>query len=314
MIHAVWEVIWTSFHLPIHLIAFGVVIQVSLLNYEMIIQEPYQCFTVRLLGVQDTCLLAPGQCRSQKEARRVQLPFGLQKFRRLRKHKNRKTGNRKRHVPTLFSSVRAEAIQAKTASSSFAASSSASSSTSSDTSSFDYQSSSSESSSSSSSSSSNDSDDDGGLAEEVSMPDPAFISEEAAVTVAHQEQQGLEQIRRAVASTFFGDLGLTEVGIAASGRSVCGVCNQAIQKNLPRFAYAWSRGRPSKWMHASCFAAWSHEHADLKQQAAQFLMNNLDVSSEDLKPVIMEALQVLHYTFPEDWIADVACHAMPCQS
>ena len=132
------------------------------------------------------------------------------------------------------------------------------------------------------------------------MPDPAFAAEEAAVSVAHQEQHALEQIRHTVASTFFGDLGLTEVGIAASGRSVCGVCNQAIQKNTPRFAYFWNRLRPSKWMHASCFAAWVHEHADLKQQAAEFLMHKLDTISEHLKPVVMEALTILEHTFPED--------------
>ena len=102
-----------------------------------------------------------------------------------------------------------------------------------------------------------------------------------------------------MASTFFGNVGLTEVNLAVSNRSVCGVCTQAIEKKTARFAYHWNRSRPSKWMHSSCLADWLNLNPDMKQQSMEFLTHSLHSATEDLRPCILEALQLLEYM--ADW-------------
>ena len=236
------------------------------MKYQLVIADPYQLFTVHVTGLGSTHTLSPADCKEPKK-RRPELPFGLQKVHIPRKQE---ALQRDRRRPTAVFSLQ---------------SSSSSSSATSSSSSYGC----------SSSSEATDKDDDSQLFEAASTPDPAFLVEEGAVMGAMQEQHEVNEGRQRVASTFFGNVGLTEVNLAVSNRSVCGVCTQAIEKKTARFAYHWNRSRPSKWMHSSCLADWLNLNPDMKQQSTEFLTHSLHSATEDLRPCILEALQLLEY-------------------
>ena len=256
------------------------------MKYQLVIADPYQLFTVHVTGLGSTHTLSPADCKEPKK-RRPELPFGLQKVHIPRKQE---ALQRDRRRPTAVFSLQSSS------SSSSATSSSSSSGSSSETESRSSSSSKDDSMNGcSSSSEATDKDDDSQLFEAVSTPDPAFLVEEGAVMGAMQEQHEVNEGRQRVASTFFGNVGLTEVNLAVSNRSVCGVCTQAIEKKTARFAYHWNRSRPSKWMHSSCLADWLNLNPDMKQQSTEFLTHSLHSATEDLRPCILEALQLLEY-------------------
>lgn len=53
-------------------------------------------------------------------------------------------------------------------------------------------------------------------------------------------------------SFFSAHTGLSEVGVAVSSRSTCGLCREKIAINTIRFAWFSSRQRPSIWLHEKC--------------------------------------------------------------
>lgn len=67
-------------------------------------------------------------------------------------------------------------------------------------------------------------------------------------------------------SAFAKELGLSEVGVAKTGRSKCWKCTQKIQQNDVRFSYYHSLIRPSAWIHSGCVASLILEEG--RQEAA----------------------------------------------
>jgi hypothetical protein len=257
------------------------------MKYQLVIEDPYQLLTVHVSGLGSTHTLSPAD-RKATPTRCTQLPFGLQK---VRIPKKRKALKKDRSRPSASSSATSSSSRSSLHSGSVSSSETESSSSSSSKGHGEDDSM----NGCSSSSEAADGDDSSQLVEAVSTPDPAFLFEEGSLMGATQEQHQIEEIRRTAASTFFGDLGLSEASLAVSNRSVCGVCNNTIQKKTVRFAYHWNRSRPSKWMHSSCFPDWLNNNPDLKQQAVAFFTNSLDSATEDLRPYILEALQLLEY-------------------
>lgn len=50
------------------------------------------------------------------------------------------------------------------------------------------------------------------------------------------------------------ELGICDLGVATTGRSRCGICNEAIQQHSVRFAVHSSATRPPRWIHCDCVA------------------------------------------------------------
>lgn len=57
-------------------------------------------------------------------------------------------------------------------------------------------------------------------------------------------------------SYFSKTLGLSEAGLASSGRAICLACKQAIPKSSVRFAWYYSRVKPYGWVHAYCLVGY----------------------------------------------------------
>ena len=119
---------------------------------------------------------------------------------------------------------------------------------------------------STSSSSSSDSDSGSEVSEERQEDDPVMPVSETAKTeekvatqliAEHHEAQNAVAASSssfaAPAKTYFNrDVGLDDVGLAVSARSVCHFCNLKIGKSEVRFSFFHSRLRPSKWVHEGC--------------------------------------------------------------
>lgn len=100
---------------------------------------------------------------------------------------------------------------------------------------------------------------------------PSVVADETAkqvpsVLVEVQEQGELQtQLREAVVgnaepSSFFAkEVGFCESDLAKTGRSKCRHCGNLIGRGEPRFAYHFSRTRPSVWVHGTCVASFVQE-------------------------------------------------------
>ena len=100
--------------------------------------------------------------------------------------------------------------------------------------------------------------------ETVVPPSKTIASEQRAMEEVAKEIESSVQLRDETAevirqnsqsnvSSFFSkDLGFSDVGIAASGRSICLSCKKAIPKGSVRYSWFHSRVRPHGWVHAHC--------------------------------------------------------------
>jgi hypothetical protein len=248
-------------------------------EYELCIEEPFQLFTAHLVRIKHKFKLQVGRRRRKTNRPKPRLPFGLleparQKVRRARAGVQRKSP-RSCHSKSSSSSSSSSATPSSTSSSSSLRGPSSTST-------------------SSVKSSCCSSDDDGPreFVEIVSEPAATFEGE-SEVAQAIAEDAAHRDTLQNLTSTFFGTVGIFDVGLATSGRSNCGVCSATILKNAPRFAYHWNRLRPSRWMHASCLPNWCAEDPNLQDQALQFLRAHTNQHSEQIQRVIEDALQAL---------------------
>ena len=115
---------------------------------------------------------------------------------------------------------------------------------------------------------------------------PSAVADETAkqvpsVLVEVQEQGELQdQLREAAvgngaSSSFFAkEVGFCESDLAKTGRSKCRHCGNFIGRGEPRFAYHFSRTRPSVWMHGTCVASFVQAGPpDRKSQAVRNLQS-----------------------------------------
>ena len=122
----------------------------------------------------------------------------------------------------------------------------------------------------SSSSSDSESDSADGDQEKVSEnmvpPSDAVSCQEGIVNTVAKEIEESDSLREKTSqavkpSSFFAkELGLADVGLALSGRSVCLCCKLMIPKSSVRFAWQYSRAKPHGWIHASCLVRQVSSH------------------------------------------------------
>ena len=121
-----------------------------------------------------------------------------------------------------------------------------------------------------------------------------------------QRQQTAEAIRlkemppRAGGTYFTRTIGLQDGALATTGRSVCLACKKSILQNSVRFSYAYSRTRPTGWVHAHCVAGYVLSNNDssneLRSSSKAVLQDVIDrcrsnqsqSSSSKSRPVVLE--------------------------
>lgn len=103
------------------------------------------------------------------------------------------------------------------------------------------------------------------ITKEIEMADQTRKEvSEAIRTGDHRHRQG---------SFFARELGLSEVSLAVSGRSVCLHCKMLIPKDSVRFAWYYSTVRPHGWLHSYCLCDYSKKTdllASTRSKLAEF--------------------------------------------
>ena len=124
--------------------------------------------------------------------------------------------------------------------------------------------------------------------EAVTLPTDTAMRESAAVAQAAREFKELQSTRAAIVgarahagSFFVKDVGFQTGSVAPTGRSSCFHCNAKICKGSVRFAYFWSRQRPSRYLHADCVPHFVNAAAgDRKPQAVEAMRNVVQSATE----------------------------------
>ena len=129
----------------------------------------------------------------------------------------------------------------------------------------------------SSSSSSSPSSDEGRCAEETEEREVVAVSKQAKEEETLARKLIAEQVQAKCAATtqgsyFTTEIGVDDVGLALSGRSKCYFCGEKIAKDSVRFAYHYSRQRPSNWVHHKCLAALVQRDQTVKQAISKLTM------------------------------------------
>ena len=76
---------------------------------------------------------------------------------------------------------------------------------------------------------------------------------ESSVQLRDETAEAIRENKQSSASSFFSkDLGFSDIGVAASGRSICLSCKKFIPKGSIRYSWFHSRVRPHGWVHAHC--------------------------------------------------------------
>lgn len=151
---------------------------------------------------------------------------------------------------------------------------------------------------------------------EVVVPISASVArEQENMKAVAQEIQESDQLRQETAeairlkemppraaggSYFTRTIGLQDGALATTGRAVCLACKKAIAQNSVRFSYAYSRTRPTGWVHAHCVTGYilanndssnelrNSSKAVLRDLIERCRVNQSQSSSSKSRPVVVE--------------------------